>query len=540
MRPFFSDQISHVASAKIDYLPSSQLERSRSPTPRSPTPPPPPFDHDDPQLIASDREVELKAHEALVSDNGRPCYPIKLGFKVFKDPAQYKDIFEYWQGERGMTYTLCRWIFHVQLERWEKFRQFQQKNRNEFGSCEKFAEFRQEILERRRRYGLDGDIQLLKEANEQKRMDEWMEYQDYELQKYEAYEKQLELFQKNLAAAHDELSKIRGSVLEDVPKLASGGFFTSAFSHNSENARIVKERELAERKLRIAEKRLEVAESIAPAESVKRATWVALFSETVDSKKLQVDESKRLVEIAENELKPLEVWFQSKRNEWIKERKENPEEAERNDGHAADSVEFRNQMKELNELEKKYSAAKLVRSRAEKGLAFAEECYKSTSLDNLGESINRADLINMMLEEIRPAKTRCEHSKESYKKVELDRRIPGLQHGIAVCQGMMKRHKILLDWVEGQRLEIFNEEDGVQQSKEATSKGPRKRSASGQSAPHESPKALSFQRTQPTTKSYHRLSQCRENYPGAKKKPEPVSKDQRAIRSVTGHRNGTC
>lgn len=57
-------------------------------------------------------------------------------------------------------------MFTAQLKRWKEFRQFQQKNRRYFVfHHNRFPEFQQQVLERRQRHGLDGDIQLLKEQD---------------------------------------------------------------------------------------------------------------------------------------------------------------------------------------------------------------------------------------------------------------------------------------------------------------------------------------------------------------------------------------
>ena len=77
-------------------------------------------------------------------------------------PGQYEDLFSYWRGEPGV-HRRSQLIFSAQLERWKKFRRFQQKNRRYFVFHNKFPEYQQEVLGRRRRHGLDGDVQLLED-----------------------------------------------------------------------------------------------------------------------------------------------------------------------------------------------------------------------------------------------------------------------------------------------------------------------------------------------------------------------------------------
>ena len=55
----------------------------------------------------------------------------------------------------------------------------------------RFPEFQQKVLERRQRHGLDSDVQLLEDRDKQSKLDDWMEYQDYELREYERLEMNL-------------------------------------------------------------------------------------------------------------------------------------------------------------------------------------------------------------------------------------------------------------------------------------------------------------------------------------------------------------
>ncbi len=82
-----------------------RVERSRSHTPIAP-----PFDPDDPEQVGGDLRVERQAHQAVINDHGRPCYPIELGFDVFRHPGQYKEILEYWEGEFDAGEDIKRWV----------------------------------------------------------------------------------------------------------------------------------------------------------------------------------------------------------------------------------------------------------------------------------------------------------------------------------------------------------------------------------------------------------------------------------------------
>ncbi|KAL9606106.1 MAG: hypothetical protein Q9179_000732 [Wetmoreana sp. 5 TL-2023] len=428
----------------------NRVERSRSCTPILP-----PYDPNDPEEIENDLRVEREAHEALVDDNGRPCYPIELGFEVFNNPGQYKDLLEYWQAwESGAEDDTERWIFFRQLERWKKFRQFQQKNRRYFVFHSRFPEFQQQVLERRRRHGLGGDIQLLEEQDKQSKLDEWMEYQDYELRTYERLAKDLEETQARLASRRKLLKEAGISAFEGIQELEFARYYSLAIECSGEKGKAEKKEKLAQRKLRLAEKRLEAAESDNLGESVERATWVRLFLKEVEATRRRLDELQRVAENAKRELEPYRRWFQARRIEWAEKRKEDPEEGERMITPECDSTEFQDQFKKRGELENKAHEASMKCYNAEEEVKFAEKGYNAARLDNFGETVERAALIKVAQEEVRSAQIQFEQAREWREKMELKEKVASALSWIPLTRGKMKRHNILLEWIEQQRREI--------------------------------------------------------------------------------------
>lgn len=110
-----------------------------------------------------------------------------------------------------------------------------------------------------------------------------MEYQDYELQKYEHLEMNLMETQAQLVSRHRALAEAGISAFEGIQELDFANYYNLAIECRGEVAKAQNREKLAERKLRLAEKRLKVAESDALGERVKRATWVRLFLEEVES-----------------------------------------------------------------------------------------------------------------------------------------------------------------------------------------------------------------------------------------------------------------
>ncbi|KAL8973570.1 MAG: hypothetical protein Q9197_002193 [Variospora fuerteventurae] len=485
----------------------NRIERSRS---RSwCTPIASPYNPNDPEEVEKDLRVESEAYEELVGDNGRPCYPIELGLEVFNNPGQYKEIFGYWQDyESGAGETTQRWVFFRQLKRWKSFRQFQQRNRHYFVFHNRFPEFQQQVLDRRRRHGLDGHVQLLEVHDKQSKLDDWMEYQDYELRTYDCLEKAFKEAQERLASRRKALVEAGISAFEGIEELEFASEYSLTFEYNKEMARAEEKEELAERKLRLAEKRLKAAGSDdLGGESVERATWGRFFLKEVEIAKIRMDELQRLAEDATRELEPYNRWFYGRRIEWGKKEFEDPEEGGRMIKLECESTEHQDRMKKLGELEKKNHEAGMAHFRAKEEVEFAEEAYDAARLDNLGETVERAALIKMALGEVRSAQTQVEEAKEPLKKIRLKGAVISALGSIPLTRGKVKRHQVLLEWIEQQRQEIaggctdVEKKGGRGQSKEVSSRVLRNHPTIEASRVNKTPKANGRKRKQSTARS---------------------------------------
>ena len=334
---------------------------------------------------------------------------------MFGNLGQYKGIIEYWQENDGDRHS--RLMSTRQLRRWKEFRQYQQKNRRYFVFRNRFPKFQQSVLERRRRHGLNGDVQLLEERDKQSKLDDWMEYQDYELLMYECLEKDLTETQARLVSRPMALAKVGLSAFEEFQELEFGHYYGLAVKHSSEEGRAKKKEKLAERKLKLTEQRLKTAELDDLGERVERATWIKLFLDEVKRAKMRVDDLQRLYEDAKRETEPFHNWWKAKQKEWAEARLDNPEKAE--DRSEVESAEFQDPMKPYKELQKKDHEAGMNHFRAKEEVDFAEEGLNAARLDDIGESIEKATLIKVIQEKVRSAKTLSEEAKESREKVEL-------------------------------------------------------------------------------------------------------------------------
>ncbi|KAL8744022.1 MAG: hypothetical protein Q9190_003690 [Brigantiaea leucoxantha] len=283
------------------------------------------YNPDDPKQIKADLKAERKEHERLVRDNGRPCYPIELGLDIFKHSGQYKEILEYWNGESDASEPPNRRVFFHQHIRWEAFRRFQQLYRGFFVRHKRFPEFRQEVVERRRRHGLDGDVQLFEERDKQSKLDDWIEYQDYELGIYERLQKDFKEAQELLASGWKALAEAKISEFKVFREPEFARYKRLAWQYSGEERDAKAELGPAERKLRLAETMLQAAGSDDLGESVERASWVELFRKELKSAQMRRDELERLAENIERELGLKRPSYYGRKIEWRKERLKDPE-----------------------------------------------------------------------------------------------------------------------------------------------------------------------------------------------------------------------
>ena len=85
----------------------------------------------------------------------------------------------------------------AQRSDWQQFRQYQQRQRRRYRN-ESFGIFLNKVRERRRAHGLDDNVHLLLDSQEQSRQQNWIEFQDYHLKLHERQEQERDGLQKDL------------------------------------------------------------------------------------------------------------------------------------------------------------------------------------------------------------------------------------------------------------------------------------------------------------------------------------------------------
>jgi hypothetical protein len=424
--------------------------------------------------------MEREAYNALINEGGIPTHSFELGLDI-KNSGEYKLIFSYWQSQlNGSTYFL----FVTQLKKWRKFRKYQLDIRMHQMKLGKFSEHQQKVRDRRRRCGFEGDVELHQDRDQQSKLDNWMEYQDYECQRSEKFQNDFEQAQAQLEYSRKALAAAGVLGFEELHD-SFASYYGLAVKHNSEEATAQRKMEFAEQHLRLVEKRLEVAYTLG--ETVERGAWIRCFLEAVELTRMQLENIQRCAEIAHRELEPFDQWWQAKQIRWGKWGRKEPEEAGERIELEAQSSEHKEKMKIRRELEKKKYEASSQRFRARKEVDFAEEGLKAARSDNFGETIERVALVGIIQKELELARTQLEESKAVTQKIELQGKVVGALGWVSSAKRKFELHKILVEWIEQQRREIvsdcvkFYEDTGktssTGQAKNSKGRTSRKRSA---------------------------------------------------------------
>jgi hypothetical protein len=424
---------------------------STIPTPRSSSPAssfatPPPLTDEQYKQKALPKERE--AYNTLINEGGTPTHPFELGFDILDDPGEYKDILSYWDSQINATY----FIFTAQLRNWRVFRKYQLDIRMHQLKRGTFSNYQQKVRDRRQRHGLEGDVELNQDRDQQSKLQNWIEFQDYEWQRFEKFQDDFEKAQAQLESSRKALAEAGIPGFEGVNN-SFASYYALSVKHAKEEGEARRKMKSAEQKLKFVAKRLEVARSLG--ETVDRGAWIGCFLKDVESAQLHLERQQRLVEIAKRELEPLNQWWDAKVIEWERKRRNVPEE-KRMEWRSGDTetAEFQHQMDILGELQNKVYEASSQQFRATEEVKFAEEILKAAQSDSFGETIERAALSRIIQKEVESARTRLEESKALAEKVELKGKVVGALGRVSSTKREFELQKILVEWIEQQRRKL--------------------------------------------------------------------------------------
>ena len=188
-------------------------------------------------------------------------------------------------------------------------------------------------------------------------------------------------------------------------------------------------------------------------------------------------------------MEPYNQWRDAKRIEWKEKGWDDwTEEGYRLIELETSSTEYRTRFDKKIELQKRAGEARHICFLAEQDVEFAEELLEAARTEDLAQTVERAALIRRTEKEVRFAEFHVEEEKESTKIPDLQWRVLDSLHSIRCVKGKMKRHDVLLDWVERQRRELVGGSARTGQRS-----GPR-RSIRVSSGAHLSPRATEVSR----------------------------------------------
>ena len=388
---------------------------------------------------------------------------------------------DYWQRDRSSG----RRVFAAQLFEWEKFRTSQQYHRRFYARRDWWHRFQEDLRERRRKFGLGGDLSLREVVAEQSKLDDWMEYQDYHLREYEQLEQSLKKIQEQLPSQRRALAEEGYPVFEEIEELPFETFFGMNLEWGDKVEKAKRKQEQMERKLRVVKARSEAAKSKVLGEKVERDRWIGWFAQEVKSRRRRRDELQRLFDEAKRDVEPYKQWWTATLKEWDEKGWDDwTEEGHRLIELETSSAEHRTKWDKKREVEKRSSEASTAHIRAQLELEFAEEVLEVARTEYLAPIVERAALITRTQKEMRFAEFHVEEEKESRRVLSLMWEVLDDLYSIPKLKEEMKRRNALLNWVEQQRRELIG--DTVNTEQESC---PR-RSKRMRSKAHSSPRVI--------------------------------------------------
>ncbi|KAI4277518.1 MAG: hypothetical protein L6R35_006145 [Caloplaca aegaea] len=172
----------------------------------------PPPDHA--AAIARAREVEERSRKALQDAGCPPCYPPDL-FVPFRNVPEKYEVISYWKSLLQVDHV----VLAEQLSDWTDSCDFQKRNRRYYVPRGAFPKFVDRVRDRRRRHGLEGDVYLLPGPEQQSRLQNWIEFQNYHLHLHEDKERKtkderdrVDTARKSLEISRETISFMEGGL----------------------------------------------------------------------------------------------------------------------------------------------------------------------------------------------------------------------------------------------------------------------------------------------------------------------------------------
>ena len=181
---------------------------------RQPTPPGP---SEEEQFI-EDRYLEILARQDLEADGCPPCYPPDFQIPLRDIPKEYQKIISYWQFfSDNDNHELL-----AQSRNWKRFRDYQKRVRQYYEQTKRpFSEYVDSIRERRQKNGLEGDVRLRFNLEENDRgLENWIEFQAYHIHtRIKEFERELRLQKEDKDALQKRVDSVDAAVSKEAAEI---------------------------------------------------------------------------------------------------------------------------------------------------------------------------------------------------------------------------------------------------------------------------------------------------------------------------------
>jgi len=144
-------------------------------------------DIDEEAILEEKRQGEIAARKELEADGCPPCYPADMEVPLKDVPSEYQGGVDWWTNWSPYGET----VLTGQLRSWKQFRTQQGVVRRAY-SPNGFRGYVERLNDRRKRHGLEGDAVLLQDLAQQSQLQNWYEFQNWQLKgRIVTYEPQL-------------------------------------------------------------------------------------------------------------------------------------------------------------------------------------------------------------------------------------------------------------------------------------------------------------------------------------------------------------
>ncbi|KAK8234762.1 hypothetical protein HDK77DRAFT_322175 [Phyllosticta capitalensis] len=116
---------------------------------------------------------EERSRKALEDHGCPPCCPDDINYPYEDNLGDFEAIVKYWKSKGHQE------VMWMQLEDWKAFCRWRKNRRPQRFRAPAFDAYLDELRQRRKKFGLDGEVGLKREIKEQNPLENWVEFQDY-------------------------------------------------------------------------------------------------------------------------------------------------------------------------------------------------------------------------------------------------------------------------------------------------------------------------------------------------------------------------